>query len=111
VPQLFFQAAKDSLKVDRSTCRRSSRRVVLKPSGLPIPPETATTTYLGSVDGRCVTTKRALVRFRITLNNGKPEKALVAVRNDDFKSKPIVFYRWSPRKIGGYLGKTCVSTS
>jgi hypothetical protein len=72
---------------------------------------TATTSYLGSVNGRCVTTKRALVRFRITMRNGKPEKALVAVRNDDAKSKPIAFYRWSPRKISGHLGKTCVSTS
>jgi hypothetical protein len=42
--------------------------------------------------------------------NGKPERALVALRNDSQKSKPVAFYRWSPSKIVAYLGKTCVET-
>jgi hypothetical protein len=111
VPQVFFEEKKDSLDVDRSACRRSSRRVPLKTTGLPTPGETATPTHTGSVNGRCSTTKRVLVHLKVTMQNGKPEKALLAVRNDSEKSKPVAFYRWSPSKIVAYLGKTCVETS
>jgi ABC-type proline/glycine betaine transport system substrate-binding protein len=45
------------------------------------------------------------------MQNAKPENALVALRNDSDKNKPVAFYRWSPSKIVGYLGKTCVETS
>jgi hypothetical protein len=44
------------------------------------------------------------------MQNAKPEKALVALRNDSDKSKPVAFYRSSPSKIAAYLGKTCVET-
>jgi hypothetical protein len=111
VPQVFFEEQKDSLDVDRSACRRSSRRVPLKTTGLPTPGETATPTHAGSVSGRCSTTKRVFVHLKITMQNGKPENALVALRNDSDKSKPVAFYRWSPSKIVAYLGKTCVETS
>jgi hypothetical protein len=111
VPQVFFEEKKDSLDVDGSACRRSSRRVPLKTTGLPTPGETATPTHTGSVNGRCSTTKRVLVHLKLTMQNGKPEKALLAVHNDNEKSKPIAFYRWSPSKIVGYLGNTCVETS
>ena len=111
VPQVFFEEKKDSLDVDGSACRRSSRRVPLKTAGLPTPGETATPTHTGSVNGRCSTTKRVLVHLKLTMQNGKPEKALLAVHNDNEKSKPIVFYRWSPSKIVGYLGNSCVETS
>jgi len=111
VPQVFFEEKKDSLDIDRSACRRSSRRVPLKTTGLPTPGETATPTHTGSVNGRCSTARRVLVHLKITLQNGKPEKALLAVHNDNEKSKPIVFYRWSPSKIVGYLGNSCVETS
>jgi hypothetical protein len=111
VPQVIFEEKKNSLEVDRGACRRSSRRVPLKTAGLPTPGETATPTHTGSINGRCSTAKRVLVHLKLTLQNGKPEKALVAVRNDDRKSKPIVFYRWSPSKIVGYLGNSCVETT
>ena len=110
VPQVFFEEKKDSLEVDRSACRRSSRRVPLKTTGLPTPGETATPTHTGSVNGRCSTAKRVLVHLKLTTTNGKPEKALVALRNDSEKSKPVAFYRWSPSKIVAYLGNTCVET-
>jgi hypothetical protein len=111
VPQVFFEEKKDSFDVDRSACRRSSRRVPLKTTGLPTPGETATPTHTGSVNGRCSTTKRVLVHVKITMQNAMPKKALVALRNDSEKSKPLAFYRWSPSKIVAYLGKTCVETS
>jgi hypothetical protein len=111
VPQVFFEEKKDSLDVDTSACRRSSRRVPLKTTGLPTPGETATPTHTGSVNGRCSTAKRVLVHIKLTTQNGKPEEALVAVRNDNEKHKPVAFYRWSPTKIVGYLGNSCVEMS
>jgi hypothetical protein len=111
VPQVFFEDKKDSLDVDRSACRGSSRRVPLKTTGLPTPGETATPTHTGSVNGRCSTTKRVLMHLRVTMQNGRPEAALLAIRNDSEKSKPVAFYRWSPSKIVGYLGNSCVETT
>jgi hypothetical protein len=110
VPQIFFEEKKDSFDVD-TACRGSSRRVPLKSAGLPTPGETATPSHTGSVNGRCSTAKRVLVHLKLTMTNGKPEKALFAIRNDKAKSKPVAFYRWSPSKIVGYLGNTCVETS
>jgi hypothetical protein len=111
VPQVFFEEKRNSLDVDRPTCLRSSRRAPLKTAGLPTPGETATPTYMGSVNGRCSTARRVLVHLKITMENGKPEKALVALRNDNEKRKPIAFYRWSPSKVVGYLGNSCVEMS
>jgi hypothetical protein len=110
VPQVFIEEKKDSFEVDRSACRPSSRRVPLKPTGLPTPGETATPSHTGSINGRCSTAKRVLVHLKITMENARPEKALVALRNDSEKSKPVAFYRWSPSKILAYLGTTCVET-
>jgi len=110
VPQVFLEDKKDSLDVDRATCRRSSRRAPLKTAGLPTPGETATPNHTGSVNGRCSTAKRVLVHLKLTMTNGKPEKALLAFRNDNEKRKPVAFYRWSPSKIVGYLGNSCVAT-
>jgi hypothetical protein len=110
VPQVFIEEKKDSFEVDRSACRPSSRRVPLKPTGLPTPGETATPSHTGSINGRCSTAKRVLVHLKITMENARPEKALVALRNDSEKSKPVAFYRWSPSKIVAYLGTTCVET-
>jgi hypothetical protein len=111
VPQVFFEEKKDSLDVDSSACRRSARRVPLKTAGLPTPGETATPTHTGSVNGRCSTARRVLVHLKITMENGKPDTALVALRNDNEKRKPVAFYRWSPTKIVGYLGNSCVEMS
>jgi hypothetical protein len=45
------------------------------------------------------------------MENGKPQKALVALRNANEKHKPVAFFRWSPSKIVGYLDNSCVETS
>ena len=108
VPQVFFQAAKASLRIDRSTCVRSSRRIPLKPAGLP-GPQTVTPAYLGSLDERCVTTKRVLIHLRVTMQNGTPTSALVAVRNDTRTRLAVEFLNCKPRKIKGYFSKSCVS--
>jgi hypothetical protein len=112
LPQVFFQAAKGSNpKIDTPTCRRSSRKAALEPTGLPSHAETVTPEYLGLFDERCVTAKRVLVHLRITLNSGVPTAALVAVRNDNKTRRPVEFLNWKPRKIKGFFGKSCVSTA
>jgi hypothetical protein len=112
LPQVFFQAAKGTNpKIDKPTCRPSSRKVALKPSGLPSHAETVTAQYLGFFDQRCVTAKRVLVHVRLTLSGGVPVAALVAVRNDSETRRPVEFLNWKPRKIKGYFGKGCVSTA
>ena len=109
VPQVFFQAAKNSLKLDRLTCVRSARRIALKPTGLPHSAQTVTPTYLGSLDQRCVTTKRVLLHLRITMQSGTPTSALVAVRDDTKTRRAVEFLNWKPRRIRGYFSKSCVS--
>lgn len=112
LPQVFFQAAKGSNpKIDTPTCRRSSRKAALKPTGLPSHPETVTPGYLGLFDERCVTAKRVLVHVRIALSGGVPTAALLAVRNDTRTRRPVEFLNWKPRKIKGYFAKSCVSTA
>ena len=110
VAQVRFEAAKNSLSVDKSLCRSSSREVALDPARIPLY-ATATPDRFGQIDARCATSKRVLVRFRIRLTAGKPVRALFAIRNDSAKRKPVEFVRWSPTKITGYLGKSCTDTS
>jgi len=109
LPQVIFRATKNSLKIDRPTCRASSRKVALKPSGLPSHAQTVTPQYLGSLDERCGTAKRVLVHLRITLSGGVPTTALMAVRNDTRTRRPVEFVNWRPRKIKGWFGKSCVA--
>jgi hypothetical protein len=112
LPQVFFRAAKGSnLKIDTPTCRRSSRKAVLRPTGLPSHAETVTPQYLGFFAERCVTAKRVLVHLRITLSGGVPVSALAAVRNDNETRLPVEFINWKPRNIKGYFSKRCVSTA
>jgi hypothetical protein len=107
VPQVGFEHARNSLNVDLTNCRKSRSSPALTHAGLG-GAQTATANKLGDFQERCVTKKRVLVRYRITMSKGTPEHALVAIRNDDKKSRPIAFFRWAARKITGYLGKSCV---
>jgi hypothetical protein len=106
VPQILFQAVKNSLKVDGRICTRSSRKVPLRP-GLHLY-ETVTLNYFGEVDARCTTTKRVLVHLRIQMKSGAPQQALIAVRDDEAKPRKIAFFNWRPQRIAAYLGKSCI---
>ena len=107
VPQILIGDTTPALQVDHSTCRASSQRVALGSHGLGAG-ETATPTHVGSVTARCATAKRVLVRYRITMRNGKPVQALIALRNDDAKGRPVALYLWSPRKVTAHLANSCV---
>jgi hypothetical protein len=109
VPQVAFEARKNTLQIDKALCRRSSHRVPLKPAGVPLY-ETVTPEHGGHINARCGSTKRVLVRFRIKLTAGKPQQALFAVRNDAVKARPLEFVKWSSTKITGYLGNSCTDT-
>jgi len=108
VAQLSFQAVKNSLRIDKKSCRRVTKQIPLKPKGLPGPAETATATLRGYINQRCDSTARVLLRLQLQLTNGTPTRALVAVRNDDVKSKPIAFFNWIPRKVALYSAAGCV---
>ena len=107
--QVVFKDVKNSLKVDRSVCRPSSRRVALKPAGLALF-QTVTTHFMGHLNGNCPTrVQRVLVHFRITMTGGTPQRALFAVRKGDARGRPLAFFKWSPDKITGYLAKSCTT--
>jgi len=106
MPQVEFETTKDSLRVDTSLCSHSSRRIALKPAGLPLY-ATATPHVFGHVDERCATAKRVFVHFRIEMEHGAPQQALFAVRDGDAKGRPIEFIKWRPRKITTYVGSRC----
>lgn len=108
--QVVFKDVKNSLRVDTSICRASSRRVALKPAGLALY-QTVTRHFVGHLNGKCPTrVRRVLVHFRVTMTSGTPERALFAVRKDGAKSrKPLAFFKWSPDKITGYLAKSCTA--
>ena len=107
--QVVFKDVKNSLRVDKSPCRTSSRRIALRPAGLPLY-ETVTSHHLGHVNARCAAAKRVLVRFRITMTGGKPERALFAVRNDALKGRQVEFLKWSASTITAYLSNGCTDT-
>jgi hypothetical protein len=107
--QVVFKDVKDSLRVDKSVCRSSSRRVPLKPSGLALY-QTVTPHFAAHINGNCPTrVKRVLVHFRVTMTSGTPQRALFAVRKDDATGRPLAFFTWSPDKITGYLAKSCTA--
>jgi hypothetical protein len=107
--QVVFKDVKNSLKVDKSVCRPSSRRVALKPAGLALD-QTVTRDLVGHMSGKCPThAKRVLVHFRVSMTRGTPKQALLAVRNDSAKGHQLAFFKWSPRKISGYLANSCTT--
>jgi hypothetical protein len=108
--QIGFSARKNSLKIDKSSCQRVNKKIALTRKGLSGPPTTATPHLYGHVNMSCGTAAKVLVRFRLTLEAGAPTQALVAMRNENAKNRPVAFYAWSPRKITAYTANNCVET-
>jgi hypothetical protein len=107
VSQLGLSATKKSLKVDKSSCLRVKHQIPLKPKGLPTPPRTATPDLFGHVNLQCRTTARVLVRLQLTTTAGLPTHALLAVRDDNAKKRPLAFYNWTPGKVRAYSAPAC----
>jgi hypothetical protein len=87
-----------------------NKKIALTRKGLSGPPTTATPHLYGHVNMSCGTAAKVLVRFRLTLEAGAPTQALVAMRNENAKNRPVAFYAWSPRKITAYTANNCVET-
>lgn len=85
-------------------------QIPLKPKGLGLL-VTLTPHHQGFDNEQCGTAARVLVRLRLTSTAGTPTHALLAVRNDNAKKRPIAFYNWSPDKVNVYTGKSCTSSS
>ena len=106
--QVSLSARKNSLRIDTAICRRVKHQIPLKPKGLPGGPlVTLTPHHQGFDNEQCGTAARVLVRLRLTITAGTPTHALLAVRNDNAKKRPIAFYNWSPRKFNVYTANSC----
>ena len=66
-----------------------------------------TPTLFGNDTEQCGTAGRVLVRLKVTSTNHTPTHALLAIRNDNAKKKPIAFYNWTSHKVSLYVGGTC----
>jgi hypothetical protein len=110
VAQVGLRAVKHGSKIDKKSCVRVAKRIPLKSKGLPGPAITVTPTHQGFDNEQCGTKARVLVRLRLQMTNQIPSHALLAVRNDDAKRRPIAFYNWSPRKLTIYTGSSCSSS-
>ena len=109
VAQVSLRATKNSLRIDTKSCRRVKHGIPLKPKGLPGPPTKVTPSLFGHDSERCPTAGRVLVRLRVQSTDHTPTHALLAIRNDNAKKRPVGFYNWSPSKVTVYTGKNCVS--
>ena len=107
VSQVSFLAAKNSLRIDTSTCHRVKQQIPLKPKGLPTPATTVTPTLFGRTSAQCNASARVLVRLRLTTTNHVPTRALLAIRNENAKNRPIALFKWSPSKLIAYTNTTC----
>jgi hypothetical protein len=108
--QVSLSARKNSLRIDTSVCSRVKHQIPLKPKGLS-GPVTVTPHHQGFDNEQCGTAARVLVRLRLTSTAGTPTHALLAVRNDNAKKRPIAFYNWSPDKVNVYTANSCTSSS
>ena len=105
--QLGFEDVKNSLKVDKSVCSPSSRRIALKPAGLSLD-QTMTQNFAGFMSVGCpARANRVLVRLRISLKGGAPQQARLIVRQEGAKRRSLAFLNWSPRRITDYLANDC----
>jgi hypothetical protein len=110
VAQVSLQATRNSLRIDPKSCRRVKHGIPLKPKGLPGPPTRVTPSLFGHDSERCDTASRVLVRLRVQSTDHTPTHALLAIRNDNAKRRPIAFYNWSPSKLTIYIGNSCTSS-
>ena len=109
VAQVSLQTTRNSLRIDTKSCRRVKRGIPLKPKGLPGPPTKVTPSLFGHDSERCHTAGRVLVRLRVRSTDHTPTHALLAIRNDNAKKRPIGFYKWSPSRVTAYTANGCVS--
>ncbi|HEY2311650.1 MAG TPA: hypothetical protein VGH46_11135 [Gaiellaceae bacterium] len=105
--QIGFGARKNSLRIDKSSCKQVNKKIPLNSKGLSGPPETATPTQFGHINMRCGAGGSVLVRLRLTIAGGVPTQALVAMRSANGKNRPLAFYKWSPRKITALSANNC----
>ena len=104
--QVSLSARKNSLRIDTHACSRVKHQIPLRPKGLS-GPVTVTPHHQGFDNEQCGTADRVLVRLRLTSTAGTPTHALLAVRNDNAKKRPIAFYNWSPDKVSIYAANSC----
>lgn len=107
VTQVGLQARKNSFRVDTKSCHSVKKQIPLKPKGLATPAITVTPTLHGYDSEQCASKAHVLVRVRVTMKDNTPVHVLLAVRNDDAKSRPIAFYNWNAHKVTFNISYAC----
>jgi hypothetical protein len=106
IGQLAFNSAKKGVFVDRVRCRSSKRRVPLGPARLPSN-GTNTESFKGGIQQVCRGAARILVHYRVTETGGVPQKAQVAVRDDNRRLTPLAYLDWTPKRVTTFTPISC----
>jgi hypothetical protein len=107
VAQVSFSAKKNTLTIDKSTCSRVKHKIPLKRKGISGPPIVVTPSLYGHDSESCGTAGRVLVRLRLEMKNQAPSHALLAIRNQNAKKRPVAFYNWTPNRVSAYISNSC----
>jgi len=110
-PQASVKPQSNGVTIDTKNCTKLKKRIAFSTKGLP-KTLAATRGHGGSVDKACKTA--ATVVFRLQVHSGAtgpPTSAVLAVRNDNAKSKPIALVYWSPRRVRVHLESACRAPS
>lgn len=105
---LEFTAKADSFKVDPTGCKASKARVPFTSKGL-VSNGVLTPSFVGGFRAFCkVSTGRVDVHLRLTLADGAPVKALIAVRAQK-GGKPVAYLDWAPKRQATFLSSRCAT--
>lgn len=106
VGQFGFNAANKGLVVDGVRCRTSHERVPLRPGDLPAN-GTATASFKGGIGQLCPAAGRVLVHYRVNQTGGIPQRAQVAIRDDDKRLTPLAYIDWTPKRVTTFTPNSC----
>lgn len=104
--QFGFKATKKGVTVDRLRCKTSAKRVPLRAAGLPSN-GTNTESFKGGIRQLCPARPRVLIHYHVTEAGGLPQKAQVAVRNDNARRTPIAYIDWTAKRVTSFTPISC----
>jgi hypothetical protein len=110
-PQASVKPQSNGVTIDTKNCTKLKKRIAFSTKGLP-KTLTATRGHGGSVDKACKTAAAVVFRLQVhSSDTGPPTSAVLALRNDNAKSKPIALVYWSPRRVRVHLESGCRAPS
>jgi hypothetical protein len=106
---MFFELLtnRTGVRVDTVACNQTHKRVALSKKGLRSN-GVVTDSFVGSFRLFCHVASRVNVHARVTLTNGRPSAALVAIANDA-SGKAVGFIDFKPERIASYASTRCAA--